>query len=124
MGTTVVKLKTGENGDLVIPAELMRQVGLAPQAEVKAHLDDKCLRIEFAPVEGELRSAKTMDEIMEILERWDVIRFHKTNYQSKLTPEEAEEIHRQLNESLKGKSLPIEDIIERERKARDDMVRL
>jgi len=122
--TTVMKLKTGENGELVIPAELTRQAGLAPRTEVNTHIDNKCLRIEFVPAEEELRSAKTMDEIMEILERRGLIRFHKTNYQSKLTQEEAEEIHRRLNESLKGKSLPIEEIIEQERKERDDMVRL
>jgi len=124
METTAVKLKTRENGDLIIPGELMNQVGLAPQTEVDAHIDEKCLRIEFLPVEEELKRAKTIDEIMDILERRGIIRFHKPNYQSKLTPEEAEEMHRQLNKSLKGKSLPIEEIIERERQERDDMVRL
>jgi hypothetical protein len=61
--------------------------------------------------------------MLDILERRGEIKLHKPQKSKRvLTEQQRQMMHREFNESLQNKSLPLEEIIEKERQERDDSV--
>jgi hypothetical protein len=120
----VGKIKTEQNGAIIIPTELARLAGVMPNMEVHIVIKDKGT-IELMSEYTELKQAATLQEVLELLERQGKIKFHKPKKNKRvLTEQQRQRMRQQLNESLRDKSLPVEEIIEKERQERDDLLRL
>jgi hypothetical protein len=118
------KIKAERNGDIIIPTELARLAGVMPNMEVHIVIKDKGT-IELMSEYTELKQAATLQEMLDILERQGDIKLHKPQKNKRvLTQQQRQRMRQQLNESLRDKSLPVEEIIEKERQERDDLLRL
>ena len=119
----VRKIKAEPNGNIIIPTELARLAGVMPNMEMHVVVKNEG-KIELIK-DTELKHAATLQEMLDILERRDEIKLHKPRKSKRVLTEQQRQMMRQkLNESLRGKSLPVEEIIEKERQERDDLLRL
>ena len=122
----LTRIKTEPNGDLRIPAELIRRVGLKAEMEVEVAVEEVGqAKIEVRPGSWEQDQAATLEGLLNLLEQRGELRFHRLEVCRPVLSEPMREAMRQkLNTSLHGCSLPIEEIIESARQERDDMLRL
>ena len=112
----VRKIKAEQNGDIIISTELARLAGVMPNMEAHVVIKDEG-KIELMSEDIELKQAATLQEVLDILERRGEIKFHKPQKSKRVLTEQQRQMMRQkLNESLRGKFLPVEEIIEKGRR--------
>ena len=118
--TEVRKIKVEPNGDIIIPTDLARLAGVAPDMEVQVMVKDKG-KIELIPDYAELKQATEIQKVLDILEEKGDIKLYKCS-NPKDFPAPAQEEIKNFEESLRCRTIPLEEMIQKEREERDEAI--
>jgi len=110
----VTYLELNETGNLVIPKELLKESGFQPMDKIKVELEEGRMIVE--------KEKENVDSVLEelfgnnLIPSEDFDEVFKNWIKTDITFE-------QLDEMFKGKSLPIEETIRKEREEREKYLR-
>jgi bifunctional DNA-binding transcriptional regulator/antitoxin component of YhaV-PrlF toxin-antitoxin module len=110
----VAYLELNEAGNLVIPKELLKELGFKPMDKAKIELDEGRMIVE--------KEEENLDSVLEELFGNDLIPSEDFNEVFKDWIK-TDVTFEQLDEMFKGKSLPIEETIRKERQEREKYLR-